>query len=281
MKPITAGKSIALAGLALLIVAGLGFLLAAPSGKAQAAPLLQDVQADTCKNCHAPVYDLWSQSKHGTAKIDCLACHRLEAGEGTHPQLNYLNLPEAQTCDVCHASIKTEVMASQHGERGMGCAACHEPHSQQQKLIGENQSTCENCHRSQVELTHYSTHGVTGVTCFDCHMGAEVGHTFISQISNCQSCHSDLHQANSLVRGAFVTPAAPSGQTQEGDVAAPAPRGGVNLPTWLFFVLGIGVGGGAMWVLIERGLDVNDGNGKAARDQESSEAQNETKSDEQ
>ncbi|MCS6993617.1 MAG: hypothetical protein N2117_13045 [Anaerolineales bacterium] len=280
MKKSIIWKPVVLLGLALLFLTGLMFLLAAPSGQAQAAPAPQGSPADACKNCHTEVYDRWSQSKHGAAATNCFACHQLEQGEGAHPQLNYLNLPEAETCDVCHANIKADWTASKHGERGMGCITCHEPHSQKQKLIGENKTTCENCHRTQLEATHTSTHGAAGVTCFDCHMGPQVGHTFISQISTCQTCHSDIHQANSLVRGAFITPVAPDVKPRVVEPSQPQ-RGGVNLPTWLFFLVGIGVGGGAVWVLIERELDVNNGNGKTAPKQESSEAQNETQANQQ
>jgi hypothetical protein len=276
MKKPVFWKSIALFGLALLVVAGLGILLAAPSGPVQAAEAQQGSPADVCVNCHADVYTRWSQSKHGAQATNCFACHKLGEGQGAHPQVNYLNLPETETCDVCHVDIKDEWMSSKHGERGMGCVTCHEPHSQQQKLIDNNKSTCENCHRSQVESTHGSTHGAAGLTCADCHLGPEVGHTFISEISTCQSCHSNIHEANSLVRGAFVTPVvSPDVKPRVVEPAQPA-RGGINLPAWLFFILGIGMGGGAVWVLIERELDVNNGNGKAAKkEEESSEAHDE------
>lgn len=266
----------ALFGLALLVVAGLGILLAAPSGPVQAAEAQQGSPADACVNCHADVYTRWSQSKHGAEATNCFACHKLGEGQGAHPQVNYLNLPETETCDVCHVDIKDEWMSSKHGERGMGCITCHEPHSQQQKLIDNNKSTCENCHRSHVESTHGSTHGAAGLTCADCHLGPEVGHTFISEISTCQSCHSNIHEANSLVRGAFVTPVvSPDVKPRVVEPAQPE-RGGINLPTWLFFILGIGMGGGAVWVLIERELDVNNGSNKAAKkEEESSEAHDE------
>lgn len=276
MNKLVLWKPIAFLGLALLFVVGLGILLAAPSGQAQAARAQQGSPADACANCHADVYTRWSQSKHGTEATNCFACHKLGEGEGAHPKVNYLNLPEAETCDACHADIKDDWMTSKHGERGMGCVTCHEPHSQKQKLVGESKSTCESCHRTQLNATHSSTHGAAGVTCFDCHMGPEVGHTFISEISTCQSCHSDIHEANSLVRGAFVAPISPEVKPRVVEPALPE-RGGITLPTWVFFVLGIGMGGGAVWVLIERELDVNNGNGKATqgKKEESSEARDE------
>ncbi len=253
-------KSLFLA-LAVAVVAGLGILLAAPSNQAQAANLQQGGVTDACKGCHADVHTRWSESKHGAEETNCFACHKLGAGEGAHPKVNYVNLPESETCDVCHANIKDQWMTSKHGERGMGCITCHEPHSQQQKLIGDNTSTCENCHRAQVEAAHDSTHGAAGLTCASCHLGPNVGHTFISEISTCQSCHSNIHEANSLIRGTSITPVAPEVKPRVVEPEQPAGRGGITLPTWLFFLVGIGIGGGAVWVLIERELDVTNGNG--------------------
>ncbi|GAB4493707.1 MAG: hypothetical protein Fur0016_29970 [Anaerolineales bacterium] len=152
-------KAMALLGLAMLFVAGLGILLAAPSGPVRAAEAQQGSPTDACVNCHADVYTRWSQSKHGAEATNCFVCHKLGEGEGAHPTVNYLNLTEAETCDTCHVDIKNDWMTSKHGERGMGCVTCHEPHSQMQKLVGENTSTCENCHRNQVDAAHGSTHG--------------------------------------------------------------------------------------------------------------------------
>ncbi|MDX9991525.1 MAG: cytochrome c3 family protein [Anaerolineales bacterium] len=235
---------------------GLAFLVAAPTGPVHAAELPQGGVADACKSCHADLYEHWVSSKHGMEETNCFACHKLGTGEGAHPQVSYLVLPEAETCDVCHVDIKNEWVSSRHGERGMGCITCHEPHSQQQKLIDDNKTTCENCHRTQVNATHGSTHGAAGVDCASCHLGPKVGHTFISEISTCQSCHSDIHEANSLIRGVSITPVAPAIKPRASAEAEKPERGGINLPVWLFFVVGIGLGGGGVWVLIERELDV-------------------------
>jgi hypothetical protein len=173
--------------------------------------------------------------------------------------------------------IKEQWMTSRHGERGMGCVTCHEPHSQQQKLIGENKSTCENCHRTQVEAAHDSTHGAVGLTCDSCHLGPEIGHTFISEISTCESCHSNIHEANSLVRGVSITPVSPDIKPRVIDSAATPERGGINLPVWLFFAVGIAIGGGGVWILIERELDTNASNGN---DKKASDSEDETEKDE-
>lgn len=247
----------------------LGVLVAAPTSAVQAEEAPQGGVADACKACHTEVYDHWVNSRHGAEQTNCFACHKLDEGEGAHPQVSYLNLSEAETCDTCHADIKAEWMTSKHGERGMGCITCHEPHSQQQKLVGENKSTCENCHRTQVDVAHDSTHGAAGLTCASCHLGPEVGHTFISEISTCQTCHSNIHEANSLIRGASITPVADdSVKPRVVDPSEASERGGINLPVWLFFVVGIIIGGGGVWVLIERELDINGSNGNGKESQE-------------
>jgi hypothetical protein len=265
-------EKVLIVGAILATLLGLSLLVAAPTSQVQAAESEQGGVADACKSCHARVYDPWLESKHGSEETNCFACHVLGAGEGAHPQVSYLNLPEIKTCDVCHVEIKDEWLSSRHGERGMGCITCHEPHSQQQKLIGENESTCENCHQTQVEAAHDSTHGAVGLNCASCHLGPKIGHTFIAEISTCQACHSDIHEANSLIRGVSITPVSPDIKPRVVDASTTPDRGGINLPIWLFFTIGIVIGGGAVWVLIERELDVN-GNGKKAQETDESETE--------
>jgi hypothetical protein len=258
MKIISNWKSFSFIVLGLLFVGGFFVLLTYPTTPARAADTAQGNVTDACSSCHKDVHERWSNSRHGQEATNCFVCHKLGEGEGAHPKVGYINLPEEETCDVCHADIKDEWLSSRHGERGMGCVTCHEPHSQQQKLIGENKSTCENCHRTQLEAAHNSTHSAVGLTCADCHLGPDVGHTFISQISTCQSCHSDIHEANSLVRGASITPISSDVKPRVVEAGAGTQRAGITLPTWLFFVVGIAIGAGAVWVLIERELDTSD-----------------------
>lgn len=269
MKPLNWIKVLA----AIFALAFLSILVMAPAGPAQASEGEQGSPADACQNCHEPVYVPWLASRHGTEATNCFACHQLGEGEGAHPQRPYLNLSEAETCDVCHADILAQWQDSRHGDFGMGCITCHEPHSQTQKLIGDNHSTCENCHRTQLEMTHGSTHGAVGLNCYDCHMGPDLGHTFVSQISTCQSCHSDIHSADSLVRGVSITPEASDIRPRVVEPTETRERGGINLPTWLFFVIGIAIGGGGVWVLIERELDVDATNGKSKDDEENADSQ--------
>ena len=228
--------------------------------------------ADTCKACHKDHYDLWSISQHGSVPIDCESCHRLTKGEGegTHPEVPYTIESQALTCDTCHAEKSKEWVSSRHGEINLGCATCHEPHSQQQKVLVDNQLICFNCHKAQFEAAHESTHMAAGVNCENCHLGEDSGHTFKATIKSCETCHSDIHEANQIVAAGVVVEqiAAPTDASPESTLepaAAPAVEetpvveetvasettqaGGINLPSWLLLIAGLLIGGIGAWVI--------------------------------
>ena len=124
-------------------------------------------------------------------------------------ELTYSVESQALTCDTCHADKSKEWVSSRHGEIALGCATCHEPHSQQQKVLDDNQIICANCHKAQFEASHDSTHMAAGLTCENCHLGEDSGHTFKATITSCESCHSDIHEANQLIAaGVVVEPVA-------------------------------------------------------------------------
>lgn len=223
--------------------------------------------ADTCKDCHEDHYDLWSISQHGSVPIDCESCHRLTGGEGSHPELPYTVENQAVTCDTCHAEKSTEWVSSRHGEIALGCATCHEPHSQQQKVLDENQIICANCHKAQFESSHDSTHAAAGLTCENCHLGEDSGHTFKATIKSCESCHSDIHEADQLIAAGVVVepvatePAEASAEAtaeptaveeapvMEETVAETPEKGGINLPSWLLLIAGFLIGGIGAWAI--------------------------------
>lgn len=254
----TLRKSVFVLAVALFVVAGLGLLLAAPSQDVQASQLNQTT-SENCSTCHGPIHELWSASKHGSGGLDCLVCHKLETGEGTHPfQLTFSTEPEELTCTVCHGEVTNDWKSSRHGEVGLQCVSCHNPHSQQQKPVEGNQTTCENCHKDQKGAMQDATHTQAGANCITCHLGTHRKHTFKADGDACATCHSDIHQANKLVvAGAEIRKA--------GDAPVPAPvatepahaevetaQGGVNMPSWILLVAGILLGGGLMWVFVGR-----------------------------
>jgi predicted CXXCH cytochrome family protein len=225
--------------------------------------------ADTCKSCHEDHFDLWTISQHGSVPIDCESCHNLTGGEGSHPELPYSVESQAVTCDTCHADKSKEWVSSRHGEIALGCATCHEPHSQQQKVLDDNQLICANCHKAQFEAAHESTHMAAGLSCENCHLGEDSGHTFKATIASCESCHSDIHEASQLiVAGVVVEPVATElAETSAEATAEPAAveeapaveevvaeseapeKGGINLPSWLLLLAGLLIGGIGAWAI--------------------------------
>lgn len=252
-----------------------GVLALLPRGEVRA--LQAEAQsADDCSECHAQATDLLVESKHAGVPLGCDNCHKLVSGaEGAkHPELYYSTESEESTCGSCHGDAYKQWYEGQHGDLNMTCATCHEPHSLQQKLTGDNTLICEACPKKQVNAGHGSTHEAAGADCAACHIGNETGHGFSVTLATCNSCHDDVHDANRLVISGFefasseegeseeaAEPAsteeaagveettAPEGEEAEESAAEPA-KGGVNLPSWLLLVVGLLVGGGAVWVVI-------------------------------
>jgi predicted CXXCH cytochrome family protein len=256
-------------GLVLLVAAVVIILFAiltlSPSQDVRATAPAQS--ADTCKDCHEDHFDLWSISKHGSVPIDCESCHNLTGAEGSHPELPYSVESQALTCETCHADKAAEWKSSRHGEIALGCDSCHEPHSQQQKVLDDNQLICANCHKAQFDAAHDSTHAAAGLSCENCHLGEDSGHSFKATIASCESCHSDIHEANQLVvagvsvESAATEPAEASADATaepvvveetpvaEAAVAEAPEKGGINLPSWLLLLAGLLIGGIGAWAI--------------------------------
>ncbi|MFZ5880616.1 MAG: hypothetical protein ACOY0R_14710 [Chloroflexota bacterium] len=252
-------KSLALLA-GVIVIALFAFLVPGPNQEANAAAGNQ--AAETCKTCHKAMYELWSISKHGSVPIDCETCHRLE-GAGSHPEAAYSTPNQALTCDTCHADKAEAWKASRHGEIDLGCASCHEVHSQKMKVLDDNQLICANCHKEQFEVAHDSTHGAAGLSCENCHLGEFSDHSFKANITSCQACHADLHEADSLIAaGVKVEPVVPADPAAAPEAtvepvpaeaeAEPASDGGVHLPSWLLLAAGLLLGGVLSWVIFGR-----------------------------
>lgn len=255
-----------LTGVFLVLFGALAFL---PHGEVQA--LQSHAQsADDCSECHSQATDLLADSLHAGIPLSCDNCHKLVPGaEGAeHPELYYSTESEESTCGSCHTDAYKQWYEGQHGDLNMTCATCHEPHSLQQKLTGDNTLICEACHKKQVEAGHGSTHDEAGTDCATCHIGNETGHSFGVTLTTCNSCHDDIHDANRLVISGFEFEAIPAAteEVESDETAEPTSteeaagveeptavepvQGGVNLPSWLLLVVGLLIGGGAVWVVI-------------------------------
>ncbi|WP_350432578.1 multiheme c-type cytochrome [Shewanella sp. H8] len=66
-----------------------------------------------------------------------------------------------------------ELAESKHGKYGMSCVTCHDPHSQEIKFGGEDDTDllCISCHAEKDSSAHKLTsHTLADVKCADCHM---------------------------------------------------------------------------------------------------------------
>ena len=142
--------------------------------------------ANTCRNCHAEIYDVYKESVHGEALLEdydsnvpsCEDCHsnHSNAGPEEHPEFHLLSV---QTCTNCHADeelmssydINTDVfdtyVADFHGTtvaifeqiapdqitNKAVCVDCHgahdirSPDDEQSSVIKGNLiTTCQRCH---------------------------------------------------------------------------------------------------------------------------------------
>ena len=255
-------KQLFLAVSFLLITLVFCVLVAAPTQTAVAADYKQDI-TETCKNCHKQAVTPWSTSKHAAGNVNCLVCHKLGQGEGTHPQIKYTVEVEESTCLVCHtevagANVAGQMKLSQHGKVGLKCITCHEPHSQGPVLSPGSKIVCENCHKDQMKVMLNSTHAAAGLNCINCHMGPEGNHSLKIAGETCGSCHSDIHEANRIVSaGIKIEPkATPMDVIPSAAEPAEAPvnpdAGGVHLPSWILVLAGFLVGGIGTWALFGR-----------------------------
>jgi hypothetical protein len=253
----------ALAVFLFLIVLAFGVLAATPTQDVSAAVSRDDI-SETCKGCHSQATTPWSISKHSTAKVNCLVCHKLSQGDGVHPQIKYTVESEDTTCQACHTEVAgTDVAGqmklSQHGKVGLKCITCHEPHSQGPVLSPGSKIVCENCHKNQMESALKSTHTAAGLNCINCHMGPEKSHTLKVAGDTCAACHSDIHEANRIVSaGIKIEPKATPMDVVAKATAEPEKQttqpvsGGVHLPSWTLVLAGLLIGGIGTWALFGR-----------------------------
>ena len=243
----------------MLVVLAFSVLVAAPTQSASAAKPHQDI-VDTCKNCHEQAATPWSTSKHSTANVNCLVCHKLGQGDGVHPQTKYTVESEETTCLVCHTNvaginIAGQMKLSQHGKVGLKCISCHEPHSQGPVLAPGSRIVCENCHKSQMADELKSTHTAAGVNCINCHMGPEKSHTLKIAGETCGTCHTDIHSANKIISaGIQVQPMATpmdvvAKAAEPAEPVAKPVSGGIHLPSWTLVLAGLLIGGIGSWAL--------------------------------
>ncbi|MEW6083327.1 MAG: cytochrome c3 family protein [Chloroflexota bacterium] len=250
------------------IALGLTFaaLVLLPSREVSAIePIRQDLNG--CLECHDQAGKLWEDSSHRESNVSCVVCHKLANTEGKHPEsAKYTVETEESTCLVCHADVAGENIAgelavSRHGQVGLTCISCHEQHSQGLKLAPGSRIVCENCHKDEMRTMLESTHFAAGLSCVNCHMGEDKNHTLVVSVTTCDECHTNLHEAKRMLDAGLEikvmdTPEAIVEITPPPDLQIdpnPQPEaGGVSLPSWVFLLTGMLIGGVVAWALLGR-----------------------------
>ena len=210
-----------------------------------AVPGAQYVGADTCKTCHADIYEQHFQNtphyklitggKHG-----CEDCHgagsaHVDAGGDPTKIIRFETLSPAQAserCLSCHAE-DTEHMnfaRSVHLANGTGCLSCHSPHMAKEKkalLIEPQPTLCYGCHAAQkaqfsMPFHHRVNEGL--VQCSDCHNphGSNINRQLRASAGDfavCFKCHADK-------QGPFTFEHVPV--KTEGCIACHTPHGSTN-----------------------------------------------------
>ncbi len=170
---------------------------ASQAGSAFAGP-------ETCKQCHAELFDTWQSTRHSQAfsspifqrdwvqegsDFTCLECHvtgydatnKSYAHEGVtceschgpfqpgHPSSLMPITPNADLCSQCHKTTTDEWRASPHFAADIQCQACHNPHSQTPRAATVTE-LCTNCHKNMGDSFTHGTHANAGLECSNCHM---------------------------------------------------------------------------------------------------------------
>jgi DmsE family decaheme c-type cytochrome len=178
------------------------------------------VGADTCKACHADLYNGWEKSPHwkqtyqegGIAKHGCEDCHgpgsAHVAGGGDVTKI--FTFKEASTkeinnrCLTCHAGGAQHMNAinSEHSKNGVSCISCHSPHHGKESdfLLTKSQpELCFTCHlgqKPQFEMPFHHRVNEGLIQCSDCHnvhgtVKPKQVRTSSTQDFVCFQCHTD------------------------------------------------------------------------------------------
>ena len=223
---------------------------------------------ETCADCHVDEHTQWMQSTHGSKGVGCVSCHKLE-GEGEHPVVPFSMDKSTEICGACHLKEYDEWTASAHGRADVECASCHNPHSQQQIVVGTNQTACETCHKDVAQEAQHSTHQAAGMTCTDCHKNTDenTGHTFTVESDTCLKCHAEaIHSSDLVVKTSVelgqdpVAEAATPAEASAKETAPVSGGAGISLPVWLLLLGGAVIGGGLHWLLSTKRLSESNSN---------------------
>jgi DmsE family decaheme c-type cytochrome len=183
------------------------------------------VGADTCKTCHAEIYDIWEKTPHWKTTFDkaggpshqgCEGCHgpgaeHVAGGGDTSKIFNPAKHSAKEVdakCLTCHAGAHPNFDRSPHAKAKVSCISCHSVHQskEEEKLLKAPQPTlCFQCHADtkpafNMPFHHKVNEGL--IVCSDCHdvhgtFGANNVKSTADQNAICTKCHTET-------RGPFV-----------------------------------------------------------------------------
>jgi len=255
---------------ALALVAVFSVLVFTPSQEVSATAGNKQTGVEKCLACHTQEAKLWEGSRHNTGNVNCIVCHKLAISGGAHPaEAKYTVESEETTCLVCHLDvtdkdIADQMTSSRHGKVGLSCISCHEQHAQGLKLSAGSKIVCDNCHKKEMETMLSSTHNAAGLNCINCHMGENNNHTMVSAVETCDQCHSNLHEAKSMLDAGLkiqvialpnemvASNAGTPQPTKKVDEATITEGGGIKMPQWTLVFAGMLIGGIISWALVGR-----------------------------
>jgi len=230
---------------------------AASSTKAASSDASDYVGAETCKTCHADIYNGWAKTAHFQTMLDtkggpshqgCEGCHgpgaAHVAGGGDKTKI-FVFTEHSPTeinarCLTCHASGPTHLDSANsfHRQNEVSCIDCHSPHhaaTKESLLIKAQPALCYSCHlqqKSQFNMPFHHRVNEGLIQCTDCHQphgtaGVWESDHLVRQVRTsdngdavCFKCHKDK-------QGPFVFPHC--SVKLEGCATCHIPHGGANV----------------------------------------------------
>lgn len=234
------------------------------AGSLQATEGEQQPLVDTeCFSCHTTHFDPTDDS-FAQPGVSCEVCHGSYVPG--HPETGVMQLPaDASCCQDCHTTTYQQWHETGHAGAGVQCASCHVPHSQENRVPGEE--LCSSCHRDAVDNR---VHHNAGVHCTDCHIssgspssaatdvrvmgpGNAPNHSFRHAVETCAGCHGQsIHTAD--FRASQIdwaqTPAMSARAQELARELEDAKRSNRSLQAMSLVSLGLGLGiGGVLGVI--------------------------------
>lgn len=198
-------------------------------GPAQAQPATDQLAGDDiCMECHEQIYEDFSKSIHGVAKVPrtpaaehadfiCESCHgpgALHAEEGESGNIRSLSRDSASpsdqknaVCLQCHTGGKTAMwQGSTHETRSVACADCHSVHQARPDYLAKETQLqlCAACHpQIRPRLMRFSHHPIPEgqMTCSDCH---NTHGTIADKLVDAQTINQKCFQCHAKIRGPYI-----------------------------------------------------------------------------